>query len=66
MKIYTDFDQIDRDIQILKLERKIAFEKMKLDVEDVKRSLSPSNMVSKAWHNVTDGVIHFAQKLIGE
>lgn len=65
MKFYTDFDEIDNDLQILKLERQIDFERMKLDVADVKRSLSPSTIVSKAWHNIADPVLHFAQKLIG-
>jgi len=65
LKTYSSFSEIDRDLQILELERKIAFEKMKLDITDVKQSLSPSHIVSKAWHNVTDGAIHLAQKLIG-
>jgi hypothetical protein len=63
--IYTDFEQIDRDLQILKLERKIDFEKMKLDIADVKNSLSPTTIAKKAWHNVTDSVLHFAQNLLG-
>ncbi len=65
MKVYTDFEQIDRDLQILKLERKIDFEKMKLDVADVKRSLSPTHLVSKAWSSATDSVLRTAQKLLG-
>ncbi|WP_148311329.1 DUF6327 family protein [Nonlabens marinus] len=65
LKVYTDFDQIDRDLQIMKLERQIDFEKMKLDVADVKRSLSPSRMVSKAWNSATDSVLRSAQKILG-
>ena len=64
-KIYSSFSDINRDLQILELEKKIAFEKMKIDIEDVKRSISPSHIVSKAWHNVSDGAIHMAQKLLG-
>ncbi|BAO54835.1 hypothetical protein NMS_0826 [Nonlabens marinus S1-08] len=49
----------------MKLERQIDFEKMKLDVADVKRSLSPSRMVSKAWNSATDSVLRSAQKILG-
>ncbi len=64
-KIYSSFEEIDRDLEILELERKIDFEKMKLDVNDVKQSLSPSHIANKAWHGVADPVINFAQKLLG-
>ena len=64
-KSYSSFEQINSELEILELERKIDLEKMKLDIADVKQSLSPSHIVSKAWHNVTDGAIHFAQKLLG-
>jgi hypothetical protein len=64
--IYTDFEQIDRDLQILKLERKIDFEKMKLDIADLKNSLSPTTIAKKVWHDVTDGLLNFAQKLLGD
>jgi len=64
-KIYSSFNQINRDLEVLELERKIDFEKMKLDIADVKHSLSPGTIVSKAWHNVTDGAIHLAQKMLG-
>lgn len=64
-KNYSSFSQIEADLEILALERKIAFEKMKLGVTEVKDSLMPSTIVSKAWHNVTDSAIHLAQKLLG-
>lgn len=41
---YNSFEDIDRDLQILKLQRQIDEEKLKLSVEQVKQELYPSNL----------------------
>ena len=44
-KSYRSFAEIDRDLQIAKLERDIHREKVFLKVEKVKNSLSPSSLL---------------------
>lgn len=65
LKIYNSFDEIETDLEILDLERKIAFEKMKIDLGDVKNSLSPVTIASNAWQNVTHSALSFTHKLLG-
>lgn len=68
LKIYTNFEQIDRDLQILELERKIDFEKMKLDIQDVKKSFSPIGVVTNAIGSIAKKafILKIANKLIGK
>ncbi|WP_242446525.1 DUF6327 family protein [Nonlabens agnitus] len=68
LKIYDNFEQIDRDLQILELERKIEFEKMKMDIEDVKRSFSPITMVTNALGSIGKNalILKLTNKLIGK
>ncbi|WP_394355199.1 DUF6327 family protein [Nonlabens antarcticus] len=65
LKVYSSFEQIDRDLEILQLEKKIDYEKMKLDLTDVKESLSPSHIASNAWDNLSHNVLSFTHKLLG-
>jgi Family of unknown function (DUF6327) len=51
-KQYTTFEQIERDLQILKLEREIHHKKIILHVEQTKESLKPRNLLS--------GLLHFS------
>ncbi len=51
-KQYTTFEQIERDLQILKLEREIHHKKIILHVEQTKESLTPRNLLS--------GLLHFS------
>lgn len=45
MKQYTSFEEIDRDLKILKLQTQIDKEEIKLTIEEVKDSLSPLRIV---------------------
>lgn len=45
MKVYSSFEEIDNDIAIRKLERDIAFEKVKLNVSKAKDELSPIHLL---------------------
>lgn len=42
MKVYTNFDEINRDLRILKLKRNISEEEMRLRVNGLKGSTSSS------------------------
>lgn len=50
MKVYSNFDQIDKDLRILKLRKQIGEEELKLSVNQVKGGvnlgLSPLSTVS--------------------
>ncbi len=43
-KIYSSYDEIDRDLEILKLERKLHYHKVKRSIEDLKDDLTFVNL----------------------
>lgn len=45
---YTSFDEIDRDLQILKLQREIGKEELKLKIQKTKNNLLPTNLLGGA------------------
>lgn len=48
MKEYRSFDEIDRDLKILKLQTQIDKEEIKLTFEQTKESLSPVSFIGSA------------------
>jgi hypothetical protein len=44
-KVYTDYDEIERDLEILALEKEIQFQKMMQSFDKTKESLSPGNLI---------------------
>ena len=48
METYTTFDDIEKDLKRLKLERDIAWEELKLMKNEYKEDLKPMNWVSTA------------------
>lgn len=49
-KKYTSFEQIERDLQILKLEREIHYNKIVLNYEQTKENLTPRSLLSSLLH----------------
>lgn len=47
-KIYSSYDEIDRDLEILKLERKLHYYKVKQGFEDLKSHLTLGNVAKNA------------------
>lgn len=45
MKIYTDIQNVERDLKILDLERKIAWEEIKAVKEEYREDFKPLNWV---------------------
>ncbi len=45
LKRYTSYTDIDRDLEILRLEREIQLEKIKLGMQNLKDDAKPINMV---------------------
>ncbi|SHM99483.1 DUF6327 family protein [Polaribacter sp. KT 15] len=48
MKNYTSFEEIDRDLKQLALERDIALEELKVVKHDFEESLKPLNILSSS------------------
>jgi hypothetical protein len=42
---YSSYAEIDRDLEILKLEKQIHYQKLVLSIDQTKESLLPSNLV---------------------
>lgn len=47
---YTSFEQIERDLQILKLEREIHHQKILLHINQTKESLTVRSLLSNLFH----------------
>lgn len=52
MKEYHSFDEIDRDLKILKLQNEIDKEEIKLNVRRTKEGLSPKYLFKSAAHAI--------------
>lgn len=46
-KFYTSYEDIDRDLEILALEKEISFRKLAQSFDNVKDSISPSHLLGK-------------------
>jgi hypothetical protein len=44
-KVYHTFNEINRDLQILKVEKDLAFARFKKDLDQTKESLQPGNII---------------------
>ena len=51
-KRYTSYDQVDRDLKILKLQTDIDKEEVKLSVDQVKSNASPASLGSDLFGSV--------------
>lgn len=43
-KIYSSYDEINRDLEILNLERKLHYDKIKQSIDDLKENLTLPNL----------------------
>ena len=46
MKTYENFNEIEKDLQLLRLEKEIALEELKLVKHDLNESLKPINWIT--------------------
>lgn len=44
-KVYHSYEEINRDLEILKVEKDLAYAKFKRSLDDTKESLQPMNMI---------------------
>ncbi|MCO6147628.1 DUF6327 family protein [Flavobacterium sp. NRK1] len=45
LKVYNSYDEINRDLEILKVEKDLAYAKFKRSLDETKDSLQPMNMI---------------------
>ncbi len=55
-KIYHTFAEINKDLEILKVEKDLAYARFKKDLDQTKESLQPGNMIGEGPKKVL-GVI---------
>ena len=46
-KVYSSFDEINRDLEIMKVEKDLAYAKFKKSFDSTKESLEPMNMIGE-------------------
>lgn len=50
-KKYSSYAQIDRDLEILRIEKDIEYHKLLLSIEQTKESFTPQNMIQGVLHS---------------
>jgi len=44
-KVYSSYEEINSDLEILKVEKDLAYARFKRDLEETKESLEPMNLI---------------------
>lgn len=63
-KKYSSYSQIDRELEILKIEKEISYQKLILGVRKTKDSLNPQNIVGRFLDRVKAGLGGYSGKLL--
>lgn len=65
-KVYSSYQQIDRDLEILKLQKEIDYQKLSLSVEKTINGLSPHSMIQTAIGNFGSAIAKYGllQKIV--
>ncbi|SDL37219.1 DUF6327 family protein [Kriegella aquimaris] len=58
-KKYSSFTEIDNDLKVLRLQREIAKESLKLDLNNAKTHLSPNQIMGVASFKIKQLLIDF-------
>ena len=67
MRIYSSFEEIDKDLKILKLQTQIDKEEIKLSIDQTKESLSPVSIIGSIAGSIIQKalVLKAVSKIIG-
>lgn len=67
MRIYSSFEEIDKDLKILKLQTEIDKEEIKLSLDQTKESLSPKSLIGNAFSSIAQKILAFkaVSKIMG-
>jgi len=63
MKEFTSFEEIDRELEIRKLEAQIDKEKLRLNYADFKKAIAPANIALNVGMSVAQNFLY--GKIIG-
>ncbi|QEE48789.1 hypothetical protein FUA48_04125 [Flavobacterium alkalisoli] len=62
-KIYTSYEEINKDLRILKVEKDLAYHKLLKEVEETKESLQLKNMIGDTPKKILNILSLFAGPL---
>jgi hypothetical protein len=62
-KVYHTYEEINKDLQILKVEKDLAYAKFKRSFEETKESLQPMNMIGETPKKVLNFIGAFSGPL---
>lgn len=62
-KVYRTFDEINKDLEILKIERDIAFLRFKKDLDETKESLKVDNLIGETPKKILNVMSAFSGPL---
>lgn len=67
MRIYSSFEEIDKDLKILKLQTEIDKEEIKLSIDQTKDSLSPVSLIGSTIGSIIQKalVLKAVSKIMG-
>ncbi|QYA24878.1 hypothetical protein G3I01_04930 [Gramella sp. MT6] len=67
MRVYSSFEEIDKDLKILKLQTEIDKEEIKLSIDQTKESLSPVSLIGSTIGSIIQKalVLKAVSKIIG-
>ncbi len=51
-RVYSTYAEINRDLEILKVEKDLAYERFMKDLEETKESLEPMNLIGETPRKV--------------
>lgn len=61
---YTSFEEINHDLRILKLQKEIQEEQMKLNAKEVMHSLSPTSIATSTLSSIGSSINGLVSKVI--
>lgn len=59
-KVYYSFDEINKELEILKVERDLAYAKFMRELDETKESLKPGNLIGEKPKQILDFLSAFS------
>lgn len=63
-RIYSSYDEINRDLEMLQTQKKLSYYKMKQGVEDLKENITIPNLVEGAINASADKMQSFGSSVL--
>lgn len=62
-KVYSSYKEINRDLEILKVEKDLAYQKFLKELDETKDSLNPKNMIGETPKKILNVLGHLGGPL---